>query len=368
MSLKQGRRNCSWASRLLAALFRPFMPEEAPPELPYLLFNRTIVPTSMAVTSWYSGMVYDKPNNRYLMCLLSRIDYCRCTDGTKHDFLLFYFRHWISGSSAEAVVCVDRRTVEIIKDCRQSSEISSPSPSSKETATSDLTFLLGSPYYAVRYLRSRYGRYKKLCTLTFSSPTAPSAFQVAAILCLVHQQAPPYHLYERQSYWYADSVWMSLKNIFAQNRESCKDHNARSHYRGVTLGPSPATVQAVCAAFLPEWQKTMGKLTQTRQRHEANLAQIRQEAFAEAMQAADERVRRAQQDADERQQAAHERVRRAQQEADERQQVAYERLRRIQQEQDERQQVAYERIRRIQAETEQLLARLAALQGKTTAI
>ncbi|KAG1720745.1 hypothetical protein EDB19DRAFT_1917758 [Suillus lakei] len=270
MSLKPDRRNRSWANRLLAALFRLFMPEEAPPELLLLLFHSSLRPggtTSMPVTDWYSWMVDDKPDNRYLMCLLSHIDYCKCTGGAEHEFLLLYFRHWIS--SAEAVVCVDR-TVELANGSRQSSEIISPSPSLKDTAASDHALLLGSPDDAVRHLRSQYGHYKKLCMLTFSSPSAPSVLQVAAILCLVHQQA---------------TTCMGGNAI---------DHGARARYCGVTLGPSPATVEAVCAAFLPEWQKTIDKLAQIRQRREAEPAQSRQEGFAEAEQAADERDRRAQ--------------------------------------------------------------------------
>ncbi|KAG2046285.1 hypothetical protein BDR06DRAFT_201615 [Suillus hirtellus] len=317
MSLKEDRNNRSWTSRLLAALFRPFMPEEVLPELPHLLFHSGPRPGgSVPVTNWYSWMVDDRPDNRYFMCSLSRIDYCKCTDGAKHEFLLFYFRHFIS--SAEAVVCADR-TVERGNGSRQSSEI--VSPSSKETAASDHALLLGSPEDAVRHLRDKPGRYRKLCTLTFSPSSAPSALHVAAVLCLVHQQAPAYNLYEQQCYWYADSVWMSLKKLFPQNQESCKDHNARTHYCGVAMSrPSSATVEAVCAAYPPEWQKTMDKLTQVKQCREAELAQSRQEGFTEA-EAADERVRRAD-----------------------------------------------ERVCQVQAENEQLRARLAALEGRTTAI
>ncbi|KAG1886877.1 uncharacterized protein F5891DRAFT_1224779 [Suillus fuscotomentosus] len=315
MSLKEDRRNRSWTSHLLAALFRPFMPEAAPPELPHLLFHSGPRPGgSVPVTNWYLWMLHDRPDNRYLMCLLTHIDYCKCIDGAEHEFLLLYFRHLTS--SAEAVVCADR-TVE--RGNGSTSEIISPSPSSKQTAASDHALLLGSPNDAIRHLRDKPGRYKKLCTLTFSPSSAPSVLHVAAILCLVHRQAPAYNLYEKQCFWYADSVWMSLKNIFPQNQESCKDHNARTHYCGVAIsGPSSATVEAVCAAYPPEWQKTMDKLAQLKQCCEAELAQSRQEGFAEAEQAAEERVRRVQEAADERvrrvQEAADERVRRVEDE------------------------------------------------------
>ncbi|KAG2071163.1 hypothetical protein BDR04DRAFT_989662, partial [Suillus decipiens] len=168
-------------------------------------------------------------DNHYLMCSLDRIEYCKRVDGVKHEFLLFYFRHW-TGSSAEAVVCADR-TVERGNGSKQSSDIII-SPSSKETAATDRVYLLGSQDSAIQHLDNA-GRYRTLCTLKFLPPSAPSALHVAAILCLVHQQAPAYNLYENQCYWYADSVWMSLKRIFPRNEESCRDHNARNDYYGV---------------------------------------------------------------------------------------------------------------------------------------
>ncbi|KAG2063061.1 hypothetical protein BDR04DRAFT_1123520 [Suillus decipiens] len=284
------------------------MPEEAPPELPHLLFHNSLL-GGHAVTNWYKWMVdgHNGPDNHYLMCSLDRIDYCKCIDGAKHEFLLFYFRHW-TGSSAEAVVCAER-TVERGNGSRQSSDIISSS--SKETAATDQAFLLGSPDGAIQYLRNKYAPYRKLCTLTFLPPSAPSALHVAAILCLVHEQAPAYTLYEKQCYWYADSVWMSLKRIFPQNEELCRDHNARNHYYGIGgLGRSSATVEAVCAAYLSEWQNTMDKLMQVKQRLEARVVQSRQEGrqeglregrregrqegFAEAKRAADEQIRQLQ--------------------------------------------------------------------------
>lgn len=57
-----------------------------------------------------------------------------------------------------------------------------------------------------------------------------------------------------------------FKKFFSQNQESCKDHNPATHHcRVAMLGLSPATVEAVCATYPPEWQKTVDKFTQVKQ-------------------------------------------------------------------------------------------------------
>ncbi|KAG1718936.1 uncharacterized protein EDB91DRAFT_1018458, partial [Suillus paluster] len=173
----------------------------------------------------------DNQDNRYLKCPLSRIEYYKCADDVEHEFLVFYFKHWTHPNS-EAVVSVDR-TVHQRDGCsKQSSEIISPS-SSENNAAFDSVSLLGSPHDAASPLLTRYGQYKKLCTLLFSSPSAPSALEVSIVLSLVNQQAPAYHLYEKQCYWFSDTVWRSLKKLFPTNQESCRDHNARCRYRGI---------------------------------------------------------------------------------------------------------------------------------------
>lgn len=393
MSFKEGRRNRSWTSRLLAALFRPFMPEEAPPELPHLLFqDHNNFSGGHLVTNWYRWMVDDHtgPDNHYLMCPLDHIDYYKCVDGAKHEFLLFYFRHW-TGSSAEAAVCAER-TVERGHGSRQSSDIISPS--SKETAATDRAFLLGSPDSAIQHLRDKAGRCKKLCTLTFLPPSAPSALHVAAILCLVHRQAPAYNLYDSQCYWYADSVWMSLKRIFPQNEESCKDHNARNHYYSVGgLGQSSATVEAVCADYPEEWRKTVDKLTQVKQaldeRVQRKAERVADERVRQTQQAADERIRQLQRAADEQaqraaeekaqirqaadeqlrkvQRAADEQLRKAQRAAEEQTRAADEQQRKAQRA-EEHARAVDEQLRKAHAEIEQLRAMSATSEGRTTAI
>lgn len=355
----QDRRNRSWTSRLLAALFPPFMSdssEEAPPELPQIRFNCSGYYSGggTSVGDWYLWITDDTYSDHYTMCSLDRIDYCKCTHGAKHEFLLFYFRY--STSSAEAVVYVDRN-VKLGDDSRQLSEVVSPSPSSKEPVTSDRALLLGSPDDAVRFLRDIAGRYKKLCTLTFFPPSAPSVIQIAAILYLTHQQVPANNLYENQCFQYTDSVWMSVKRIFPENEESCRYRNARDRYCGIgRSGLSSMTVEAICAAYLPEWQEMSNNLklaqgTVCSPRAIAWFLQVREKAqqewFAEATRAADERVRRLQQAADEQAQVL--------------QQAVSELLRTLQRAADEQAQIRLGQLRKVQAEIEQLRAKIATL-------
>ncbi|KAG1721843.1 hypothetical protein EDB19DRAFT_1611346, partial [Suillus lakei] len=189
--------------------------------------------------------------NRYNLCPLDRIDYCKSAEGAEHEFLVFYFRHW-SSSSAEAVVCADR-TVQPRQNhgSTQSSEIFSPS--SLETNARDYVYLLGSPRSAASYLKDRFPDYNTLCTLQFLE-SRPSALQVSIVLSLVHRQAPSYHLYENQCYWFSLTSWTSLAKLFTGNQESCHNHNARCRYRGIELGVSEESVQAVVAAYELEWQ------------------------------------------------------------------------------------------------------------------
>jgi len=212
-------------------------------------------------------------DNCYMKCSLRRIEYFKCTNGVGHEFLVFYFKHWVDGSSAEAVVSVDRTVRQQDNSSKQSSGLISPS-SSENDAAFDCVSMLGSPRDAAPYLISSHGPYKKCCTLQFSSSSAPSALHVSIVLSLVHRQAPLYHLYESQCFWFADTAWRSLKALFPGNEELCQDHDSRSRYHGIALGPSDESVKAVCDAYQPEWQRTLEVLKQVKHRHEAEQAQV----------------------------------------------------------------------------------------------
>ncbi|KAG1774442.1 hypothetical protein EV702DRAFT_1123831 [Suillus placidus] len=294
MSLQQDEINRSSISRFLAALFRPFrIMSEPPPRLTNLHFHSPHGPSCMPVLEWHSQMAdssnyWDKNrDNHYMKCSLRRIEYYKCTPSApspsasccmqrfnrngdvEREFLVLYFSHWINGSSAEAVVSVDRDVYPQHTSSKQSSElIDTPSP---KTCTYDTAYLLGSPRDLARNLIFAYGPYKKLCTLPFSLSSAPSALEVSTVLSVIHQQAPAHHLYEHESYWFADTAWRSLVKLFSGNEESCRNHSAFSRCRRITLGSSDQSVKAVCDAYQPEWQRM---LEMVEQRHEAERAKL----------------------------------------------------------------------------------------------
>ena len=157
MSLKQDRKSRSSIGRFIAALLRPFMSEPPPPQLPYLFFHSPDARHTENVVDWNSHMSQyfddDDDTNCYAKCFLRQIEYCKCSQGVEHEFLVFYFGHWTSRSSAVGVVCADR-TVSIHSDNSSSSEQPSGlvSPSSTDNIAHDTITIIGSPHDATRYL------------------------------------------------------------------------------------------------------------------------------------------------------------------------------------------------------------------------
>lgn len=279
MYLKQSRGNrSSIGRRFLASLLHPFM-SEPPAQLPQLRFNPPDGNIATPVTEWWSLMAdyWDGgQENLYLKCSLRRIEFCKCSNGARHEFLVLFFGHWIDGSSAEAVICVDRTFKLRAQDDNSSKQFPGllSHSSSEPSPALDSVSMVGSPHDAKLRLIQSHGPYTTLCTLRFSPSSAPSALEVSAVLFLVHQQAPVYNLIDSQCFWFADTVWRSLKALFPRNQELCNvnNHNSRARYGGLTVGPSDPSIQAVCNAYESEWQRVLTKVEQVKQRHEAELA------------------------------------------------------------------------------------------------
>jgi hypothetical protein len=83
-----------------------------------------------------------------------------------------------------------------------------------------------------------------------------------------------YTLYQHQCYWYADTVWRSLKRLFLGNEDLGQDHNSRAHFTGIQLGPSDKSVDVVCERYELAWAQTLEQLSQARNLREAQLARV----------------------------------------------------------------------------------------------
>jgi hypothetical protein len=99
------------------------------------------------------------------------------------------------------------------------------------------------------YLSKRYGSYKELCTLTFKS-ACPSATHISVLLFVITQSAPNYDLRNAQCFWFAKTLWETIKQLFPDHIEAdWKD--GRSHYRGVEV-ETPDSVLGVCEKYADE--------------------------------------------------------------------------------------------------------------------
>ena len=282
MSLKQDRKSRCSIGRFIAALLRPFMsePPPRPPQLPHLFFHSPDTRRTENVVDWNSHMSQylddDDDTNYYTKCFLRHIEYCKCSQGVEHEFLVFYFGHWTSRSSAVGVVCADR-TVSIHSDDSSSSGQPSGlvSPSSTDNIAHDIVTIFGSPHDATRYLTKTYGSFKILCRLKFTPSSPPSALQVSVVLSLVNDHSRNYqYIYERQCYWFADTVWKSLKRLFPENAELCTRHSVRCRCGPFHLGPSEESVDVVCEGYKMAWNNTLEQMREARRRRAARQERV----------------------------------------------------------------------------------------------
>ncbi|KAJ8593112.1 hypothetical protein M405DRAFT_931057 [Rhizopogon salebrosus TDB-379] len=292
MFLKRDPKNRSIISRFLAALIRPFM-SERPSQLPQLFFHSPDGHIQESVVQWNTHMsqyLDADGDNTYARCFLDHIEHRKCSQRVGHELLVLYFTHWDNNSSALGVVCVDRVVNHDVNSVRQSGLVC-PS-SSNNMVAHDIATIVGSPQDAAAYLRVSQQRRSSnvLCEMQFPPSSRPSALQVSTILALVNQHSLFYSLYQRQCYWYADTVWRSLKRLFSGSEQLHTGHNSRARYAGIQLGPSDESVNVVCERYELAWTQTLEELNQARNLREAQLARIREEGRA-----ASEPVMRAQQ-------------------------------------------------------------------------
>jgi hypothetical protein len=272
--LKRDPKNRSYIRRFLAALIRPFM-SERPSQLPQLFFHNPDGPQRIqeTVVQWNTHMsqyLDADGDNTYTRCFLHHVEHHKCSDGAGHEFLVFHFTHWDS-SSATGIVCAER-AVNPGNSSRQSGLIC-PSFSDNIVAH-DTVSIVGSSHAATAYLEQKYPSSIVLCKMYFPSRSRPSALQVSTILALVNEHSLFYSLYQRQCYWYADTVWRSLKRLFFGNEDLGTDHNLRARYAGVQLGPCDKSVDVVCERYELAWAQALEQLSRARNLREAQLARV----------------------------------------------------------------------------------------------
>ncbi|KAG1881287.1 hypothetical protein F4604DRAFT_1534104, partial [Suillus subluteus] len=193
---------------------------EYPTDVPGLF---SLGETQLTVAEWRKVLLYSNFPPR---CVLEWLTFCKATRGKEHEFIVLYFRHWNASVPATARLIVERALNPYQMDGRSTIMHSSSfsalqissliSPTSLQTSAIDSVLITSNTVHShwETYLGGRYGSYKTLCTLEFSATSCPSATQISVLLFVINRHAPDYHLWKFQCYWFAMTIWETIKQLF----------------------------------------------------------------------------------------------------------------------------------------------------------
>ncbi|KAG2134948.1 hypothetical protein BD769DRAFT_1664881 [Suillus cothurnatus] len=264
---------------LLGAIFPRSM--EFPTDVPGLF---TLGETRLDVAAWRRMLLDSDFPPR---CVLERLTFYKAAKRKQHEFVVLYFRHWDASVHATAVLVVDRAPNASSKDNGYSTPITHSSgitsPSASQTPALDSVFTTPNTGTAIQtYLRRRYGRYKELCTLNFSATsTCPSATQISVLLFVISRHAPDYHLYRFQCYWFASTIWETIKRLFPGSLETAWKRGRSSCY-GIKVDKADS-VEVVCKEYADEWTRLENEAEQKRLAEHARAEQLRMEGVAQGL-------------------------------------------------------------------------------------
>ncbi|KAG2038633.1 hypothetical protein BDR03DRAFT_290115 [Suillus americanus] len=227
----------------------------------------TLGETQLDVADWGRMLLYSNFPSR---CVLERLTFCKATKGKQHEFIVLYFRHWNASVPATARLVVDRAPNPSPKGngsfipMMYLSDITSSS--ALRTSAFDSVLITPNTVHWETYLRTIYGPYKELCTLTFSAPTSksvcPSASQISVLLFVISRHAPNYHLCKFQCYWFASTIWETIKQLFPGYTETAWNRG-RSRCHGVKVDKADS-VEVVCKKYTDEWTRFENEAEHTR--------------------------------------------------------------------------------------------------------
>jgi len=194
-------------------------------------------------------------SNVYSWCALEQLSFCKATKSKRHEFIVLHFRHWDPSVTATARLIVDRAPNTSQRNnsyFKHSSSIASSS--ALHTSALDSILITSNTVHLETRLCKIYGSYKELCTLTFpatSKSACPSATQISVLLSVISQHAPDYQLCKFQCYWFASTIWETIKRLFPGYIEATwKRGRSHCYCFGVNKADS---VDDVCNTFADEW-------------------------------------------------------------------------------------------------------------------
>lgn len=217
-------------------------------------------------------------------CDLERMVFGKCTKDVQHEFILLHFRHPVQ-RHAVAVLVLDRTSrVECTENnggsFRSVGQASVLSPSVSQVPAHDTISTTFNSLSALEsYLTQRYRSYRFLSNLDFPASARPSAMQVSVLLCVLSKHSPTYRLWQYQCYWYAHTVWETLKTLF----DGCQETtliDGRSQFWGQDV-PKAESVEEVCKQYHVEWALFENVVEERRKRKEEEERWLRMEGGAQ---------------------------------------------------------------------------------------
>jgi hypothetical protein len=250
-----GNRKNVWSNfqKFLSMLVQPFMASPMP-DIPELFIS-----SSAPAFNWFEAGRWARAMQSYddaAQCFVERVVHCKCEEDKQHEFLSFEISS--PTGSYRATVFVDRR-VDVTQGVKQKAAVMSPSPSqtisnSEIPLANDVVWVAAKGGDSETSLNNQFGSYLTLRTLTFPHDNnRPSAQHLATLLQTASMHERHYKLYAHQCYWFAHTVFESLRKLHPTSSLSHGHHHMKcSQYRGSNF-PKADSVDEVCTEFQTAW-------------------------------------------------------------------------------------------------------------------
>jgi len=185
-----------------APLLQFLMVQPRPTDLPYIFPDRD---HTHSPHLWLLGL--KSMDGGAEKCYIRKISYFKDRKPSFHEFLLMEIMH---PCSVQVSLAITERTPKE-SDHYTSKQALSPSIYGR-AAAHDTVRLPAGPHISKRSSRN------KLAELTFEPNKLP-LLNLAILLTVVSQHAPNYDVWDYQCYWYADTIYQSVKALFEPANE-----------------------------------------------------------------------------------------------------------------------------------------------------
>ncbi|KAF9234398.1 hypothetical protein BU15DRAFT_79081 [Melanogaster broomeanus] len=250
----------------------------APPTEIAGLFT-SLHPITLPVDIWSATLNINAANAS--RCFVKEVVHYKRTGGKEHEFLRFTVSH--PEESWKAFVFTDRTTKKHSGNGESSlsnkvAMLSNPSSSSSSSSShsSPLAPACDTIYVATDHsaaLEKLHGtffndRHETIRTLTFD--TRPSVMELATLLTVTSHHAPSYSLCQNQCYWFADTVYEALRQLFPHHRERIDSgRSGTCHHVPI---PKADSFKDVCAAYDEERAAILARANKEREQYDTHNA------------------------------------------------------------------------------------------------